>query len=636
MSKNTKKKSVVLPADLLDKMDVFFEKQEKRFFWSGMAFAFLFSLLLFSLKMSEMGDDSGYILRAYKLLKSGDYPSFQGPLYPMFLSLFMAVFGVKIVLFKGLSLVLILLALYFFYKSVAGKIPYSLLIPVFVLTAINSYILYFSSQTFSEAAYLFLQALLFWMLFRKDAAFSKDFDFKSDWKQYLIMGLVLFLGGMTRSVHLGALIAVILFFLIIGKWKSVLASAGGYGVFFILFEVIKRIFWHNSQAQIASQGTQMLLKNPYNAQEGMESFSGYLDRLIDNSQYYISNAFYFITGLRKEGGEVSGFLTLLTYALVFLALFLVFKKNKVLLFNILYVGVLCLVTFIGLQTFWAQWRLIGVFYPFILLTLFSAFYYGLKRFRGLQFLYPLLLIVLLFTGLSGTFGKVKTNLPVLKANLAGDTFADYAPEWKSFMEMNKWSAQNVPAEWNIASRKSEMSFVYTGREFYGVYSVPEVNLDTLKSMIKPNDVVFGVNTMQLIQSQSPVFGQICKDVLCFVQADDNSFVGVYQMDAAKAGQVLSEIKSMGIPVDMNVLQSLQSKAGAGMTLHVTDPERLAQQFVRNKVRYIVLNSPNLFSTLYRYLTYLQLKYPQSLSTVHVIGREPAQTTLVEFRHEQLH
>jgi hypothetical protein len=633
MSKNVKKKSVVVVKDLFDRMDLFFENHQKWIFWLTMGFSLLFSLLLFSLKMSEMGDDSGYVLRAFKLLKEGDYPTFQGPFYPMFLSLFVAVFGVKIVLFKGLSLVFILLALYFFFRSLQGRVPYSLLMPVFILTAVNSYILYFASQTFSEAPYLLLQAMLYYVLFKKDSTFQQDFEWKADWKHYLLIGLLLFLGGLTRSVHLGALAAVLVFFLLIGKWRSALAALGGYGIFWAMFELIKRLFWHNNSAQISSQGHQMLLKDPYNPQQGMEQFSGFIGRFVDNSQYYISNSFFMQTGLRGEADGVNAFLTLLFYGLVLLGLYLVFKKNKPLLFNILYIGAICLVTFFGLQAFWSQWRLIGIFYPFLLLAFLTAFYYGLKRFPKLQFVYPLLLIVMLFAELGDTFKKTEKNIPVLKENMAGNTFADYAPEWKSYMEMSQWAAKEVPADYTIASRKPEMSFIYTGRVFYGIYNVPEVNMDTLKARIKPDRVLLGFDPSQLAQVQ--VFEQIRKDVLCFVQGTDNSFVGVYQMTAAKAESILPLVKAAQVPVDQNVMQTLNAKVASGVQMHVTDPELLVKEFVDNDIRYVILNSPNLFSTLYRYLSFIQFKYPRSLSLVHTIGQQPAHTSLVQFNQEQL-
>lgn len=633
MSKKMPKKSVAVRSDLFDKLDRFFEKHQGKFFWWGMAFAFLFSILLFSVKMSEMGDDSGYVLRAFKLLKDGFYPVYQGPMYPFFLTPFMAVFGVKVIMFKFLSMVLILFFLYFFYHSLVGRIPYSLLVPIFLLTAINSNILFFSSQTFSEAAYLLMEVLMFWVLFRKDTWLERDFILRSDWKQFLLLGVIVFMGTLTRSVHLGAVIVLVLFFLTTGKWRSSLASLGSFGVIYLIWEGVKRIFWHNDLAQIAAQGKQMMLKNPYNPLEGMETFSGYIDRLFVNSKFYLTDSFLSMTGLRAEGAPVSGFLTLLIYALVFLALFLVLKKNKVLFFTILYVGVLGLVTFVVLQTFWAQWRLIAVFFPFLLLALLSVCYYGFKKYTTLQFVYPILLVVLLFAELGDTFGKVEKNLPTLKANLAGDTFADYAPEWKSFMQMSQMSAKQVPADVMIASRKPEMSFIYSGREFYGVYSVPEVTMDSIRSKFSTGSVLFGLNPMAL--AQTPLFQQISKSVLGFVQGTDNTITGIYQLDASTAASVLPALKTVGLTPDLQVMQTLSDKFNAGMELHVVDPEKLVQQFVKNNVRFVILNSPNLFGTLYRYLMFLQLKYPQSLTNVNAIGKDQAQTVLVEFHPENL-
>ncbi|MDD2255933.1 MAG: hypothetical protein PHI57_02325, partial [Bacteroidales bacterium] len=248
-------------------------------------------------------------------------------------------------------------------------------------------------------------------------------------------------------------------------------------------------------------------------------------------------------------------------------------------------------------------------------------------------LYPLLIVVMLFLGVRTTLEKTKENLPILKKNLRGDTFAGYAPEWKSFMEMSQWAAMNVPKEAMIASRKPEMSFIYTGRPFYGVYRVPEVSLDTLRSRLNPDLVVLGLDPNQLIKT--PAFEEIRTSVLCFAQGSDNSFYGVYQMDSTKAERIISVLQSNRVQFDLEVMQTFHDKERTGVRFNVVDPEKLVQDFVKNDVHYIILNSPNLFSTLYRYLTFIQLKYPRSLSTVNAIGSNRAQTTLVKFDHKQL-
>ena len=48
----------------------------------------LTTLLFFNARMNEGGDDSMYICRAYDFIDICKYPNFQGPLYPIFLSVF--------------------------------------------------------------------------------------------------------------------------------------------------------------------------------------------------------------------------------------------------------------------------------------------------------------------------------------------------------------------------------------------------------------------------------------------------------------------------------------------------------------------------------------------------------------------
>ena len=66
--------------DFLDVLNVFFKKIAPLLFWLGLGMTILFSLLLFDLKVSDGGDDSSYIVRAYEFIKNGVFPTFQGPL----------------------------------------------------------------------------------------------------------------------------------------------------------------------------------------------------------------------------------------------------------------------------------------------------------------------------------------------------------------------------------------------------------------------------------------------------------------------------------------------------------------------------------------------------------------------------
>ena len=73
---------------VLEQLDSWFERHSKKIFFCLLFFSTLFSFLLFDSKVSPGGDDSSYIERAWLFLNEGKYPYFQGPGYPVFLSLF--------------------------------------------------------------------------------------------------------------------------------------------------------------------------------------------------------------------------------------------------------------------------------------------------------------------------------------------------------------------------------------------------------------------------------------------------------------------------------------------------------------------------------------------------------------------
>ncbi|MFC2096510.1 hypothetical protein ACFLQ3_02290, partial [Bacteroidota bacterium] len=137
--------------DFFGKVDQFFESKGNLFFWVSMFFTLLFTFLLFNFRVSEAGDDSAYIFRAFKFIEDFKYPSFQGPLYPIFLSVFVWIFGLNVTLLKSLSLVSIIFHLYFFYKAFKGRVSGFLLVYVMIIVSFNAFILYHASQTYSEA-----------------------------------------------------------------------------------------------------------------------------------------------------------------------------------------------------------------------------------------------------------------------------------------------------------------------------------------------------------------------------------------------------------------------------------------------------------------------------------------------------
>jgi len=495
MSKNKQKvksKENQKPRDFFEKLDNFFDQRGNVFFWISLFFTVLFSFLLFNFRVSEAGDDSAYIFRAYELIKEFKFPSFQGPLYPMVLSLFIWVFGLNVTLLKSLSLVSIIFHLYFFYRAFKGRTSGFLMIYVMIIISFNAYVLYYSSQTYSEAFYMFLQAFFFFYFFNAFVSKEKELGIKEGWGNYLVLAMLLLFLGITRSIGYGGFIAVVLFFAISKKWKSLVFTTGAFALEFSTFNLIKKFLFQSKASQFSTQLNRLTQVDPFDASKGNETITGFIERFLGNSNLYLSKHIYKFIGFRPEMLDTKTILTFIIYALFFVAIYYAFKKNKYLLFTGIYLTVLIGITFIIVQTRWDQDRLILVYLPLILLFLFSGVYYlgKQKKFKIIQFLLPVLFIIMFFTNLNVLTKKVKANDEYLMQSLAGNEFYGMTPDWINYIKMSQWAAKNVSEDVMIACRKPSISFIYAKRKFHGIYRITTEDPDELLKMLQERNVKY--------------------------------------------------------------------------------------------------------------------------------------------------
>lgn len=490
--KSKKNENEHVKSDFFDKLDKFFDSKGNVFFWVSLFFTLLFSFLLFNFRVSEAGDDSAYIFRAFKFVKEFQYPSFQGPLYPIFLSVFIWIFGLNITMLKSLSLVAIIFHLYFFYRAFKGRVSGFLLIYVMLIVSFNSFVLYHASQTYSEAFFLFLQAFFFFYFFNAFVSKSESPSLKENWGSYLILGVFLLFLGLTRSIGYGGFIAVILFFILTMRWKSAAFTTGAFVLEFGLFTIIKKFLFQSTASQFSGQLNRLMQVDPFDATKGSETFSGFIDRFFGNSNLYLSKHLYKFIGFRPEILDPKTILTIIVYILFAVAIYFAFRKNKYLLFTGIYLTVLIGITFVIVQTRWDQDRLILVYFPFILLFLFSGIYYlgKIKSLKFIQVILPVLLIIIFFTNLNVTKKKVKANDEYLMESLAGNKFYGMTPDWINYIRMSQWAAKNTPKSVMIACRKPSISFVYAKREFYGIYRITTEDPDELLQNLKNNNVKY--------------------------------------------------------------------------------------------------------------------------------------------------
>lgn len=482
--------------DLLDRLNAFFDKNSVLFFWITLGLSLLISLLLFDAKVSIGGDDSEYIIGAKKFIEGTAFPTWHGSFYPIFLSLFTLVFGLNVTLFKFLSLPLMLGHHFFMYKAVKGRVPGFVLVILLLVMALNGQILYFSSSTYSEAMFFFLQALSFYIFLQLDDKIQNSESLAETWKNWLAFGFIMFLLFLTRNIGLGLIIAAVLYFLIRGNWKSSLYSILSFLVFQLPFIVYKKLVWGFWGTGAESQFKTMFYKNFYNRALGTEDFMGFIVRFWDNSLLYLSKHLYIILGLKPIGStETSALLTLLTY-LVFIAIFVaIIYKHKQFLFTGLYLGVMIGATFISQQKHWDQYRLILIYVPLIILFVSLGIHYifKTKRLRGFQFIPLIFFFILPFLMLNDTSSLVKANIPVLKKNMQGESLYGFTPDWVNYIKMCEYAARNVPAEDGIACRKPNIASIYSeGRHFFGIYRLKSKDADTLLDYLKRNNIRYVV------------------------------------------------------------------------------------------------------------------------------------------------
>ncbi|UCH14674.1 MAG: hypothetical protein JSV22_01615, partial [Bacteroidales bacterium] len=199
---------------IIPHIDKFFNKNHFLFFILSVCLTIILGIYLFDVKVSTGGDDSSYIVAAKKFLTGKSFPSWHGSFYPIFLSFLMLITGFNVIIFKIFSFLFIIGYLIFFYYTFKNQLSITIIIITLLILAINSNILYFGSQTYSEALYLFLQTLTFFVFVKfLEKLNESPSDYLKLWKTWLTIGFLLFLMGITRNIGIVMLMSVIFYLL---------------------------------------------------------------------------------------------------------------------------------------------------------------------------------------------------------------------------------------------------------------------------------------------------------------------------------------------------------------------------------------------------------------------------------------
>jgi hypothetical protein len=471
----------------VDKLNEYFDGKQYLILVMSLVLTAVFGLLLFEPKVSIGGDDSMYINRAYNFIFKGSFPTFQGPLYPIFLGLIIYMTGTNLLLFKIVSMLCYLGHQWFTFQLFRNHFKPFALFVFFFLISTSAAMLFYSCSTYNEVFFLLLQSIFLYHFYRSFINDEKGFDLKRDALNILISAFLALLLALTKNIGLVAVIGPFIYFLFVKNWKMSAAIAIAFLAFMLSFNFIKNTIWEVEGAQISGQLDALMLKVPYKPDSGKEDAFGFLVRLADNSKVYLGYHFRNIFGLAKDDKIAEhGFFAMIIYAIFIPGFFIAMKKSKFWLFIGVYTSVAFGSTFLILQTFWDQERLIIAFTPLLLaFIIFTLHHLFAEKYVKYSNLLLALFILMMGANLLRTFTKIPKQFEIVSAYLSGDKFYGFPEDWIYYLQMAEWVSKNLPEDSYVACRKPGMAFVYSGgKDFFGIWSVPEGDPEFLYTRLK--------------------------------------------------------------------------------------------------------------------------------------------------------
>jgi hypothetical protein len=492
--------------DIFDRIDDFLKKNNKIFLGISLALTTLFCYLLFDARMSFATDDSEYILMASHTINNGSFPTYHGTLYPLVIALLMKMFGFKVALFKEFSALCIILQVFFLYRAFKDKVSYLVLFITLIYLAVNSYFLYFGSQTFSEGLTLCLQAVAFIFFLNHIKVLQTKPVLKDSIISWLWFGFFFLVLTVTKNILIVGIGAAVLYFLIYKEWLNAVLAIVSFLIFKVPYEIITRTIFH---AKTTDQLDQVMRKDFYDPSKGYEDLSGYLDRFFENFNAFISVQAYKIFGLRPENvkavadnGQIeikdvdpSWFLTLIFAALIIFAFIVLYKRNRYLVFSLLYGAAICLISCAVVQNIWnVQWRLILPYLPYIILPVFGALWLKAKEAKQ-SFFKPVFvagMILFIIIQLPLTSEKSSANSKRLRHCSRTDIKCGIDPQFEDFVAICDSIKFKVPPTAIIATGKPGEACVYSGFPNFTRAVMPkaDANADTVLSNLKKQGITY--------------------------------------------------------------------------------------------------------------------------------------------------
>lgn len=636
----------MLQEKLIDKIEKFFTKYRWVFFSTGLILTAVFGALLFDLRLSTGADDSNYILSAQKFIDGDAFPDWHGSFYPIFLSFFIRIFGLNIFILKFLSFLMIITHFVLLYFALRDRVQWTLLIFTLLFSAVCLELLYFGGQTFSEALYLVIQIstiAAFFKLLESINEKPKTNLFKHS-KEWLVLSFLIFLLTQTRNVGWSMLAAVIIYFLIEKKIYRAIFSIASFLIFYIPFNIYKKIFWNLTGAGFENQFDKILYVNPYDINDGTVKFTDLFARIWENANLYLSKHFLMVISW-KQTTSINPLITIIIILVLVFAFFTTYKYRKNLFFITLYIYISIAVTFVTQQVMWDQIRLISIYVPLLVLIITSSFWDFLKakKKQSLIIILPIIWLLIIIPSTIKTVDISKKHFPILKANIKGDKLFGYTQDWQNYLKLIQWTSQNIPMNNVIGCRVPGIAFIYgNGRKFEGIYNfksktvnkiVSELETDSTKTHYAFDFYAEGEKFYTLYP-----FYKYISAIINQTNGVQYIIISVNDSVNTEFMPILQNSKTNPIPLK-KLKQVLTSNLQSDYGVY---PDSLLSFFNQKQIDYLIAASfrknptaanGEIITTIHRYIFFIELKYPGIFNLIWQEGsnnNEPAMLLKINY------
>ncbi len=358
---------------------------------------------------------------------------------------------------------------------------------------VSDYMQYYASQTWSEAFYMFIQAVVLWIIMKIVSVEKQEAtvmgDLKKRWYLWLGVGLAFTFLAMTKTVAIFGIMAPLIYFAIQKKYRFSFYILVSFLIFkFGIGAIEKAAYGPNT----TNQWEQMMQKDAYKKEQGTLDAIGFLGRFGENLKTYSSMHFFRFLHiipqnqykLSEDGStidqenQLAWVATIFITGLLLFSSYMIFKNNREAFFLVLFTLVMCAGIFFGIHANNRQDRLIIILFPFILMIIGYGLYLTVRNFRIMHGIVVGLFSIVLLSSFYNTLAKAPESLISLQKNLGGEPYYGYTTDWQNYIEMGNWCVKNLPEGSLVACRKSTISFITSGKQiWYGVHEITSEDAD---------------------------------------------------------------------------------------------------------------------------------------------------------------